>query len=137
MQFGTPAGAGDEPRIDMAPLIDVIFLLLIFFLLTTSFVKNRTIEVRLPGSKGQSEKLDPDALVVVLTRDGRILHAGNEVSLAELSSVFDEASGRDPGPIVLLQADEEVTHGRVVQLMDLARDAGIYNLAIATKAENR
>ena len=136
MQFRPSRSEADEPRIDITPLIDVVFQLLIFFMLTTTFVTHPTIKVDLPkaSEKAQPQK-NPDEIVVALTRDGRIVYDGHAVDTSSLESVFRKAAGQKPDTTVMLQADREVTHGRVVQVMDLARRAGLRKLAIATQAE--
>lgn len=73
--------------------------------------------------------------MVALTRDGRIVYDGRTVDAGALESAFRGAAQKTPDATVLLQADREVAHGRVVEVMDLARRAGLHKLAIATEAE--
>jgi biopolymer transport protein ExbD len=128
-----PVGA-EEPRIEIAPLIDVIFLLLLFFVLTTTFATQRTLDVALPEAGAADPLPDDGALVVALQADGRIRHEGTFVSLDDLSERLAAAAREDPERTLELHADQDVPHGRVVAVMDAARRAGLFRVAIAADA---
>ena len=133
MNFRPSRAGADEPRIEITPLIDVVFLLLIFFLLTTTFVAERTIDVDLPESSASAvEAPAGEDLVVVVTEDGRLYHAGTALDLGDLSRRFEEAAKADPETKVVLKADRGAAHGRVVEVMERARDAGLTHLSILT-----
>jgi len=120
-------------RIEITPLIDVIFQLLIFFLLTTSFITERALDVELPEADSQAESRKRISIVAVsITRDGQVAHDGVPVTLEALGRVFRRASAEDSERVVVIRGDHAVTHGRVVQVMDLARLHGLTKLAIAT-----
>ena len=126
-------GAPADLRIEITPLIDVIFQLLIFFLLTTSFVTERALDIELPGADSRATSRERMTIVAVsITRDGRIAHDGVPVSWQELTDVFRRAAATDSERVVLVRGDHAATHGRVVQVMDLARLHGLTKLAIAT-----
>ena len=137
MNFGSKRRAPFDARIEIAPLIDVVFLLLIFFLLTTSFVQHRTLGVELPTTRGAPTEAPEDAIVLVLPKEGPILLGGRALDGTALERVLVAAAKREPPPPVILQADEAVPHGKVVALLDKVRTAGLRHLAIATRTATR
>ena len=117
-------------RLDIAPLIDVIFLLLIFFMLTSTFVLQPVIKVKLPKAV-TSEALEGKNLVIEITAEGKI-YLGNEVlSLHKLKEKLTNIADQD-NPL-LIKADEKAFLGKVVEVWDLCRDIGISQVSIATK----
>jgi biopolymer transport protein ExbD len=126
--------------INITPLTDIFLVLLIIFMVTTTAIAEAGNEeggfkVNLPrGAKGDEAGLARDLTVAVLA-DGRIVVGGRVLDDAALRAAFGEAHARSADTVVLFQADEGVVHGRVVQVMELARQAGLTRLAIATRAE--
>ena len=123
----------DEPRIDLTPMVDVVFLLLIFFMISTTFVESPGISIKLPESSAQTIEREPREIKVYLSREGEIFHQNRKISIKEFREIL--AGHRDDvaQTTVLLLADQEAKHGRVVTLMDIAREAGFTKLAIATE----
>ena len=122
-----------EPNIDLTPLIDVVFLLLIFFMITTTFVSTPGIKVKLPQTKSREVSEERAEINLVLTTDQEIFLGDKKISEQELSREFLAAHARNPDTTVILRADQAATHGFVVRIMDLARQAKLSRLAIATK----
>jgi len=120
----------DEDRLDVTPLIDVVFLLLIFFMLTSTFVLQPGIKVKLPRAI-TSEALREKNLVIVITAGGKIYLDNEIISLDELSAGLEKAA-RDERA-VLIKADQKISLGRVVEVWDLCRDVGITQVSIATE----
>jgi biopolymer transport protein ExbD len=126
--------------INITPLTDIFLVLLIIFMVTTTAIAEAGSEdggfkVNLPrGGKSDEAGLVRDVTVAILA-DGRAVVAGQVLEDAALKDVFSGAHARSADTVVLFQADEGVPHGRVVQVMELARQAGLSRLAIATRAE--
>jgi biopolymer transport protein ExbD len=125
--------------INITPLTDIFLVLLIIFMVTTTAIAEQATEkggfkVSLPRS-GQGDATAPRDLSVAILADGRVVLGGKVVEEAELRGLLAQAHEKSADTLVLLQADEGVTHGRVVAVMDLARRAGLSRLAIATRAE--
>ncbi|MBI1883418.1 MAG: biopolymer transporter ExbD [Chlamydiae bacterium] len=119
----------EKGRLDMTPLIDVVFQLIIFFMLSSSFVLQPGIKVELPSVKlPGSEK--PSGLSVVVRRDGKIFFEDREIKLKDLSQRLREVPSKD---LLIIKADEKAEHGTVVQVMSEAKESGISRIAIATK----
>src|SRR5512134_1487802 len=126
--------------INITPLTDIFLVLLIIFMVTTTAIAEAGNEeggfkVNLPrGGKADEAGLARDLTVAILA-DGRAVVAGRVLDDAALRAAFGQAHGRSAETLVLFQADEGVPHGRVVQVMELARQVGLARLAIATRAE--
>ena len=121
--------------IDMTPVVDTIFNLLIFFALSMNFLANPGITVDLPdASAPQVAPRDGDIRVAV-TPAGGIRLDGAPVTLEALGARLRELAGERRDPQVLIRADRRVPHGLVVAVMDAARSAGLTRLAIMTQRE--
>jgi biopolymer transport protein ExbD len=123
----------EEPRIDLTPMVDVVFLLLIFFMISTTFVESPGISIKLPESSAQTVDREPKEIKVYLSREGDIFYRDHKITLDEYRGVLAEHQSAAAMTTVLLLADQDSRHGKVVTLMDLARDAGYTKLAIATE----
>ncbi len=127
----------EEPRIDLTPMVDVVFLLLIFFMISTTFVESPGISIKLPESSSQTIDREPKEIKIYLSREGDIYHRDQKISLDGFRSLLAEYQSDAERTTVLLLADQESRHGKVVTLMDLARDAGFVKLAIATEQRKK
>jgi biopolymer transport protein ExbD len=116
----------------ITPLVDTMLTLLIFVLLLGAFAIQPGIRVRLPeaASKGEEPKQD---LVLILTRDNRLYLNDDPLQLTELGVRLQERLRDRHDGVVIIKADKEVLHGRVVEVMDIAKGAGAVRLAIATE----
>ncbi len=127
----------DEPRIDMTPMVDVVFLLLIFFMISTTFVESPGISIKLPETSAQTIDREPKEIKITLSREGVIYYHNKKISLDDFKGVLAEHQSDAKLTTVLLMADQDSKHGKVVTLMDLARDAGFTKLAIATEQRKK
>jgi biopolymer transport protein ExbD len=118
-------------HLEMAPLIDVVFLLLIFFMLTTTFMVQEAVELQIPQSETAGEA-DPSALVIVLSHSDLTFN-GESVSLEELKNALLEPLRSDSDRAVTLMTDAEMPVQRILQVMDSIRSAGGRNVALATE----
>jgi len=116
----------------MAPLIDVVFLLLVFFLLTSTFVTPEGLEVSLPGS-ATAAPTDIPALVVVLAADGSVVVDGRPTTIAGVTRAIGAALERDPDRTVAVRADAKAEVQALVAVVDGLRAAGVHELDIATE----
>lgn len=131
-------GAGrrkqDEPMIDMAPLIDCVFLLLIFFLLTASYARNPNIPIRLPQASIHEMRPEKRDIMVGITDRGELRYEGHDTTLSKLRVQMQRIHSDAPESMVLIQADQRSRHGRVVEVMDMARQIGFERIGIAIEA---
>lgn len=127
----------EEPRVDLTPMVDVVFLLLIFFMISTTFVESPGISIKLPESSAHTIDREPKELKIYLSREGDIYYRERMITVEEFRGLLAEHQGDAANTTVLLLADQESRHGKVVTLMDLARDAGFVKLAIATEQRRK
>ncbi len=125
-----------ETRVDVTPLIDIIFQLVLFFMVSTTFVTTPGIQVDLPRSSSDTILRERNDLNVWMTDEGSVFLNDTALSWDALGAAFRAASKDDPQTLVILKADTNIDHGRVVGIMDLARREGLFNLAIATEARH-
>lgn len=123
-----------ELVVDITPLIDIIFQLVLFFMVSTTFVTTPGIEVELPRSSSDVILREKAEVRVWVTAEGSVLVDEQPVDWAGLEGAFRRAMQEDTATLVVIKADKSVGHGRVVAVMDLARSMGLSNLAIATEA---
>ena len=120
--------------LEITPLVDVVFLLLIFFLLTATYVKNPNLDINLPKASLKQANSQKTDLAVAVNEKGELRFNGEDVSLEKLEGVLRAEYAQDSESIVVIQADKSSRHGRVVEVMDLAKRIGFAKLAIATQA---
>ena len=127
----------EEPRIDLTPMVDVVFLLLIFFMISTTFVESPGISIKLPEASSQTIDREPKEVKVYLSSAGDIHYRDQKITLDGFKELLAEHQSNAEETTILLLADQESRHGKVVTLMDLARDAGFVKLAIATEQRKK
>jgi len=124
----------NDVRLDLTPLIDIIFQLVLFFMVSTTFVSSTGIEVQLPESNADLILREARDINVWVTEEGSVLLDEDPVDFDRLSDEFERRFAQEPDVTVIIKADINVDHGRVVQVMELARQRGLTNLAIATES---
>lgn len=128
MQFRRPTAP--QATINMAPLVDVVFLLVIFFAVSTTFLETAGLKLELPSSSSKAHR-EPRELTVLLEANGTISFEGEEVDREQLGTRLARALEDSERKLVVLRADRTAHHGDVVALMDLIRDAGAEAMTIA------
>ena len=124
-----------EIGLDMTPVIDTVFNLLIFFALSFNFGITPGIQVKLPPAKADVIKHDKKEVIVVVTRDGSIFLEQKRTTLDALLEEFKGIRKDSPDVSVIIQGDEDALYGKVVRIMDFAKRAGITKIAVATRLE--
>ena len=148
MAISGPGGGGDEfddeggggfSDINITPLTDIFLVLLIIFMVTSSVIVNSSngakagLKVNLPQGGSADVTAQANDLSVAVLADGRIVLGGDVVSADELKKAFENARATAPDTTVIVQADEGVPHGKVVEVMELAKGAGLGQLAIGVR----
>jgi len=123
-----------KPIINITSLIDVLFLLLIFFMISSTFVEQPGMKLELPESKSSTTEKIRD-LVLEITADGSLILNDSAVSLDNLEKQLKEMLPRLEEKSIVLKADKSIPHGTVVKVMDIARLSGLEKLVIATTIE--
>ncbi len=131
MQFSEPDE--DQAGISLTSLIDVVFLLLIFFMVTSSFIDfERKLDIQLPEAKAADlEQKERKPIQIEMDRGGRITMDAQEVTVTELEARLKQLQGKRT--VAVVRADRRLNHGKVTAVLGLCRDAGIRDIAIAVK----
>lgn len=121
-------------QVPMTSLIDIVFLLLIYFLLTTNFMVEEGIKIKLPQAKASTPQVE-EVITIYVDRQGRAFLGTREVSMAALFDGLKEMIGRREDKLVVVRADRAVILNKAVKVMDVAKAAGAGRLCLATEKE--
>lgn len=132
MNFRARRVEGDESRIDLTPMIDVTFQLLIFFMVSTTFIVTPGLKLDLPQASTQDSVEQVKDLTVTLKSDNSLYLNQQPVQLKDLEADLKAFASKGGDPTLIIKADGKVTHESVVEIMDIARKVGLKKLAIAT-----
>lgn len=124
-------------NLDITPLIDVIFLLLIFFMVSTTFITSPGIHVNLPEADTRSKPEKPEYLELVITEKSEFFVAGKAFRKEKLKSALATARKKTGLDKLVIKADGAVQHKEVVFAMDMAKQTGLHKLSIATKVKHK
>jgi biopolymer transport protein ExbD len=119
---------------DITPLVDCVLLLLIFFMLTSSFVFQPGIKVDLPKAATTEPNIKKE-LVVLITKEGNLFFREQRITLKAFKALLKKEIAANKKAFLIISADKEALHGRVVEVMDTAKLAGIERIAIAALAK--
>ena len=123
----------EEPRLGITALIDIVFLLLIFFMLTSHFDVASGVLIKLPKAVQRIYGTENDRVTLVIDSAGNTYLEGQKVDERRLHKRLQDLVERHDLVNLVLQADKDVKHGRVVQIMDLAKTAGVQSVIIAAR----
>ena len=123
-------------RVDLTPLVDCVFLLLIFFALSSTFILQPGVKVNLPETV-VSEFQRSENQLVTITKDGFIFLNGEEVDMQTLAERLSIFAKERAASLLIIEADRKVPYGAVVSVMDVAKRAGVKNLAFATQPKEK
>ncbi len=124
----------DEPGIDLTPLMDIVFIMLIFFIVTTSFVKESGVDVNRPTAN-TSERQERGNILIAITADGEVWIDKRRVDVRAVRANVERFKAENPEAAVVIQADRDSKNGLLVQVMDQVRLAGVSNISIAATRE--
>ena len=125
----------EELELNITPLIDIVFLLLIFFMVSTTFQKQSQLQIQLPKASEQSQSQPQHPLEIAISQDGQYAIGGHKLSddrLATLVQALRQAAGKDHDQPLVVRADARTPHQAVVRAMDAAARIGLRRLSIAT-----
>ena len=124
----------DETQsVDITPLIDMVFILLIFFIVTSVFAKDKAMDIERPGQQSAGS-ISKENILVVLTEQGAVRVDGREVSLNSLRSYVSKKVAVSALPVVIM-ADKDADVGELADIMDECRLAGVEKISLATEVE--
>lgn len=124
----------DDNAIDLTPMLDIVFIMLIFFIVTTSFIKPSGITVDQPTAV-TAEPKQANNILIGLTPEGEVWIGGQPVDLRSVQAMVERMKAASPDAAVIIQADKAAPSGLLVRVMDQVRLAGVENMAIAAQRE--
>ncbi|CAG23090.1 ExbD/TolR family protein [Photobacterium profundum] len=132
MRLSRPSSAREEAQIDMTSMLDIVFIMLIFFIVTSSFVRESGVEVNRPQASNVVSQKDAGIFVAV-TSANDIFIDKRVVDAERVQAVLEHLLLEQPDASLVIQADEHAYNGTVVKVMDAAKGAGVRNIALAAE----
>ena len=129
----------DEPEINLIPLIDVLLVIIIFLMLTTTYSRFSGLEINLPTADANSQVEQPNEINVAITASGQVLVDKVPLVAAEVKAISEalrRAAGDRTDPVIVINADAKATHQSVVDIMQAAQTAGYPHISFATQSSN-
>ena len=129
----------DEPEINLIPLIDVLLVIIIFLMLTTTYSKFSGLEINLPTADANSQAEQPNEVSVAITASGQVLVDKVPLVAADVKAISEalrRAAGDRTDPVIVINADAKATHQSVVDIMQAAQTAGYPHISFETQAPN-
>lgn len=117
--------------LNLTSLIDVLFILIIFFTVSSTFLEQPGIELKLPKAES-SEGHTAQKVIIYVDKDKNVFLNDNIVSISNLVSEIKKLANLQKDQSIVLKADTEVTHGLVIEIMDILRQQGIYQIVVST-----
>lgn len=121
----------EEGEIDLTPMLDVVFIMLIFFIVTATFVKEIGLDVNSPDKNENVKDADKQSIVVQVTSRDRIKIRGRNVDFRAVRANIERLHAESPEAPVVVQPHPDSTTETMIHIMDSARQAGVYNVSIA------
>ncbi|MFT4631978.1 MAG: biopolymer transport protein ExbD [Candidatus Azotimanducaceae bacterium] len=121
----------EEDEIDLTPMLDVVFIMLIFFIVTATFVKEMGLDVNSPDKNQNVQDADKKSIVVQVTQRNRIKIRGRDVDFRSVRANIERLHAENPDAPVVVQPHPDSNTETMIQVMDAARQAGVYNVSIA------
>lgn len=130
----------EEPEINLIPMIDVLLVILIFLMITTTYSKFAGLEINLPTADAQQNKEQPSEINVVVTAAGEVLVNKAAVGGRDVEAIgaaLKRAAGSGKDPVVVINADAKATHQSVIDVMQAAQQSGLSHVSFATQQSQR
>jgi len=127
--------AEENLEINMSPLIDMVFILLIFFIVTTTFVENTGVEVDKPQA-ASAVNMDKNSILIAVTGKGQVVYGGREIGLGGVRALVRRLVEKDPVPVIL-ETDSTAPAGLLIQVIDEAKLGGAPTVSLAADKGSR
>ncbi|MEM8953720.1 MAG: biopolymer transporter ExbD [Verrucomicrobiota bacterium] len=125
-------GDGDDSEIDISPLIDCVFILLIFFIVTTVFVEETGVEVNKPQAASASD-LESESILIAITAEGAVVYGGQDIGISGVQPLVKRMVQKDEDMPVIIQADRKANVDTFARVLDEANLGGAKNVSLATQ----
>ncbi|MDR2015816.1 MAG: biopolymer transporter ExbD [Azoarcus sp.] len=141
MNFRHASNQKSEPEINLVPLIDVMLVIIIFLMLTTTFNKTAGLEISLPTSDASGKQTISEEIIVAVTASGDVIVNGRSVpgkNVENIASALASARpAKGPEPVVVINADAQASHQNVINVMQASQYAGLARVTFATRQERK
>jgi len=133
----------EEPEINLIPMIDVLLVILIFLMITTTYSKYAGLEINLPTAEAQQSQDQPNEINVVVSDQGDVMVNHNALGARDVTTIslaLRRALGNSNStkePVVVISADAKTSHQSVIDVMQAAQQAGLSHISFATQSTNR
>ena len=127
----------DVPEINLIPLIDVLLVIIIFLMLTTTYAKFSGLEINLPTADASKQPEQPNEVSVAVTASGQVLVNKSPLAATDVNAISEalrRAAGDSKDPVIVINADAKATHQSVVDVMQAAQAAGYPRISFATQS---
>ena len=127
----------EEPEINLIPMIDVLLVIIIFLMLTTTYSKFSGLEINLPTADASKQAEQPNEVNVAVTATGQVLVNKSPLAAIDVNAISEalrRAAGDSKDPVIVINADAKATHQSVVDVMQAAQAAGYPHISFATQA---
>ncbi len=121
----------EEAQIDLTPMLDVVFIMLIFFIVTASFIKEAGVEVNRPEAS-TSDPAENVNILIAVTANDEVWMTGRRIDVRAVRANVERLHAENPKGAVVIQADNESTTKTVVAVLDASREAGVMDVSLAT-----
>ncbi len=118
--------------LNITPLIDVLFILIIFFAVSSTFLEQPGIKLELPEAK-KTDLQRIEKAVLIISKDEKLYFRNKETTLESLPALLRDAMEQSTDKVLIIQADKDVHHGLVIKVMDIARQSGVKKLVVGTE----
>ncbi|MDX1748960.1 MAG: biopolymer transporter ExbD [Methylophaga sp.] len=126
----------EEPDVNLTPMIDVVFLLLLFFMVSTSFIRESSLKVDLPEASGQALTEEETPIDIIIRANGEVLVNETPIAVATRDALRDllkTTAGDNTDPHIIISADANAEYQHIVTAMDAAQLLGFTRLTLATR----
>jgi biopolymer transport protein ExbD len=130
-RFTDSSDEATEPGIDMSSMLDCVFILLIFFIVTTTFIEEPGVKVNKPFA-ASAKVLEKNSIFIALTPDGEVVYGGREIGVNGVQTLVRRMIAKDNLPVII-QADTGAPAGVLVRVIDEAKAAGANKVSVATR----
>ena len=128
--------AQDEADIDMTPMLDIVFIMLIFFIVTASFLKETGVEVNRPDSSQKSENTEAQSIFIDITSRDEVWYNKRRIDVRAVRPNVERDKAKMDTPSVVIKSDRDASTGKVMEVIEGVRQAGVMNYVVATPKSN-
>lgn len=131
-KFISRSRQAEDAIVDMTPMLDVVFIMLIFFVVTASFIKDPGVEITPPGATSGTSQ-EKKSFLIAITQSGEIWFNGQRIDIRKVRPILTRVKAENPNSGLIIQVDKKATTDILITVMDASRQAGIADIAVATK----